>query len=129
MQSLDGGNYESKTHQDQGPDWQQRLMRKKINHLFVNKPQPTTNAENPPAKDKRKTSKQTFAFCWKWGGGGNSLHHEGILCWEKLANANKTEQGKETNLLQKNAVSESEASRLCENLKEDKERKQNCITL
>lgn len=63
------------------------------------------------------------------GGGGNSLHHEGILCWEKLANANKTEQGKETNLLQKNAVSESEASRLCENLKEDKERKQNCITL
>lgn len=35
------------------------------------------------------------------GGGGNSLHHEGILCWEKLANANKTEQGKETNLLQK----------------------------
>lgn len=63
------------------------------------------------------------------GGGVNSLHHEGILCWEKLANANKTEQGKETNLLQKNAVSESEASRLCENLKEDKERKQNCITL
>lgn len=57
------------------------------------------------------------------GGGVNSLHHEGILCWEKLANANKTEQGKETNLLQKNAVSESEASRLCENLKEDKERK------
>lgn len=76
-----------------------------------------------------KIKAQTFAFCWKWGGGVNSLHHEGILCWEKLANANKTEQGKETNLLQKNAVSESEASRLCENLKEDKERKQNCITL
>lgn len=91
MQSLDGGNYESKTHQDQGPN---------------------------------------FCLLLKMGGGGvNSLHHEGILCWEKLANANKTEQGKETNLLQKNAVSESEASRLCENLKEDKERKQNCITL
>lgn len=80
-------------------------------------------------KKRERQANKLLPFAENGGGGGNSLHHEGILCWEKLANANKTEQGKETNLLQKNAVSESEASRLCENLKEDKERKQNCITL
>lgn len=80
-------------------------------------------------KKRERQANKLLPFAENGGGGVNSLHHEGILCWEKLANANKTEQGKETNLLQKNALSESEASRLCENLKEDKERKQNCITL